>query len=572
MKHKIGLQMKTTLLFFVFILLITLAVVLLTDHNNEEAIDEIYLQYAVDIGKLVSGRVTADEIQYYMDSGKKDERYGTIQKEIQQIQEKMNIQYLYIIYPVSRQEGIYIFDADRVEDGEIKVRGNDFGKRVNLLEEGFGEAEEVMESGLPSDSLILDRIEGTSRENSGPEDTDEYEMLVSVYVPIREDGKKPVAFVGVDMDIATIQKSVDAARNRMMAALLLLMTICFLILMLIIQSALLKPIHKLKQYAERISAGSFGETLPVRGHDELSEITEVFNRMSYSVQGHMEEIETINRAYQRYVPLELLNILNRDGITRLELGHTESRFVTILTFQLTEARKKIMNQDSRQVLENMNLLFQTIIPVITERNGFVERFQDAGMLAVYTDNVEDALLSAITICQRMKHNQATGKLSRISMGITYGGVLFGTVGHEKRMAAIAISPHASMAWYLQKLGPLYGSRLLIASGAAEQIPGFLHSYHYRFVGMTENKYTGNVEKIYDVYDGDPEEQRQGKERTREQFERGVELFCMRKFRESRQAFIGVLKRYQTDAGARHYLQYCNAYYQMEDTGDISIFM
>lgn len=568
MKRRFGLRIKTTVLFLGFILLITLAVLLLTDRNNEEAIDEIYQQFAVDIGKLAADKVTAEEIQSYMDSLKIDERYMEILEELQQIQEEMTIQYLYIIYPVSEQEGVYIFDVDRMENGEVKVPGNPLGKRVNLSEEGFGGAGAVMDSGLPSDSLVFDGI----RESNGQDEAGEYEMLVSVYVPIREEGKRPIAFVGVDMDITTIQNSVDAARNRMMAALTLLMTVCFLILLLLIQYALLKPIQKLKQYAEQISAGQFGETLPVRGQDELSEIMEVFNRMSRSIQGHMEEIETINRAYQRYVPLELLNILNRDGITRLKLGDTESRFVTILTFQLTDAGNKIMNPDSRQVLENMNLLFQTIIPVILEGNGFVERFQDAGMLAVYTGNAEDALLSAISICQRMKHRRKEGKQSGISMGITYGGVLFGTVGHEKRMAAIAISPHTSMAWYLQKLAPLYGSRLLITSGAAEQIPDFPYSYHCRFLGMTENKYTGNIEKVYDVYDGDPEEQREGKERTREQFEHGVELFCMRRFRESRQAFISVLKRFQSDTGARRYLQYCNAYYQEEGAEDIPIFL
>lgn len=571
MKHKIGLRIKTTVLFLGFILLITAAVLLITNHNNDEAIDDIYRQYAVDIGELAASKVTVEEIQQYMDSGQTNKRYEEIMQELEKIQDTMTIQYLYIIYPISEQEGVYIFDVDVMENGEIQTKGNPLGKRIDLLEEGFGGAIDVIRNQTASAELEFDgdRSYDTTANNDGEEAE---ENLASVYVPIQQDEGTMIAFVGVDIDLATIQNSIEKGRNHLVGALLLLMAVCFVIVMITIQYVVLRPIHNLKRYAERISSGDFGETLTVRGHDELSEISEVFNRMAYSIQGHMEEVEGINQAYQKYVPLELLHILNRDKITQLELGHRASRFVTILTFQLTETKRKMMNQDSRQVLEDMNLLFQTIIPIITEGNGFVERFQDAGMLAVYTGGPEDALLSAISICQRMRRYRNGEEPSRLSIGITYGGVLFGTVGHEKRMAAIAISPYTSMAWHLQKLAPLYGSQLLIASGAAEQIKGFPHSYHCRFIGMTENKYTRNVEKVYDIYDGDSEEQRIGKERTKEFFEQGVELFCLRRFRESRRAFIEVLKRFHTDAGAKRYLQYCNQYYTLEQVEDIAIFM
>ena len=90
--------------------------------------------------------------------------------------------------------------------------------------------------------------------------------------------------------------------------------------------------------------------------------------------------------------------------------------------------------------------------------------------------------------------------------------------------------------------------------------------------MIENKYSKVVEKIYDIYDGDCEEQRSGKERTKDSFERGVELFCMRRFKESRQAFIQTLKLFRKDKAAKRYLKYCNQYYQKKDTDTVSVFL
>ena len=56
----------------------------------------------------------------------------------------------------------------------------------------------------------------------------------------------------------------------------------------------------------------------------------------------------------------------------------------------------------------------------------------------------------------------------------------------------------------------------------------------------------------------------------QKFERGVNLFCARKFYEARTAFIDVLKQFRRDAAAREYLFLCNQYYQRDDQDQIDI--
>ncbi len=564
MKRKFGLQIKFTLLFLGFMLLITGTIILFLVNNNKVIIEESYRNYAISIGQLAAGMVTAEDVIRYQENLEPDEEYEQTLQELQQIQRKTNIYYLYVIYPISEDEGIYIYDV-ALEEGEAEIGEEETHKLGDFvhLGNGYKEAKAVMQSGTVSQRFEYDN----NSENETP-------GIASVYVPIMKEGGTAVAFVGVDMDIRTILKSIYQATVRMMGTLMILMIFCFVLLMLLLRFSIINPVRRLKKYAERLSEGRFGGELPVRGHDEISEITSAFNRMSRNIQGHMEEIQTINRGYEKYVPLELLKILEKDSITQMELGNHASRFVTLLSFQLREAGSDMMKRDNQQILEDMNFLFRTTIPLIMEKRGFVERFQDTGMLAVYTESVEAAVISAISICQKMNQYQnRKDKISpKFSMGITYGGVLFGNVGQEQRMATISISSHTSMARYLQKLAPVYGSKLLITSGAAEQIPEFSKTYHYRFIGMVENKYSQVVYKVYDIYDGDSDEQRDGKERTREQFEQGVELFCMHRFREGRQAFIEVLKRFRKDTGAKKYLQMCNQYYQLEQSDSASGFM
>lgn len=65
----------------------------------------------------------------------------------------------------------------------------------------------------------------------------------------------------------------------------------------------LYPLKRLKRGVEEMLDGHLGVTVPVRGRDEVAEISEVFNRMSRSIQNHFEQMERFNRASFRFIPL-----------------------------------------------------------------------------------------------------------------------------------------------------------------------------------------------------------------------------------------------------------------------------
>lgn len=580
MKRRFGLQMKITLIFLGVMVAITIAVLLVMDHSNKIIVEERFYDYAVSIGSLTAGMVTAEEVMKYQELLNADsevmelpvEYYEDLDR-LQTIQSYTNIQYLYVIYPVSETEGIYIYDVEdnKEEDSMIAEAAHNPGDSVNL-KNGFHLALEAMEKGESGDQFEYDI--SVEYENGQDKEKAIISGMVSAFVPILDQNGKAIAFVGVDMRLSDILGSIQRANGLILGSMIVIMLLCYVLLMWIIRRIMVRPIHTIKLHVDQISEGSFGEAIPVRGHDEISEIMRAINRMSVSIQRNMKEIQAMNHAYHKHVPLELLDILEKKSITEIEIGDQASRFVTVFSFQLTEGSEYIQKQNSRLIMEDMNALFQTVIPVVLQQKGFVQNFRDTGMIAIYMEGAKGALMSALSICESMNQKGRFKKAAppRIGMGITYGGVLFGIVGHESRMSAVSISAQTVMAEYLQILAPVYGAKLLITAGAAGQIPDFEAEYHYRFVGMIENEYSGVVEKIYDVYDGDSEEQRSGKERTREDFEKGVELFCMGRFRESRQAFIEVLKRFRKDQGAKRYLQFCNQYYQLKDRETVDIFM
>ena len=288
--------------------------------------------------------------------------------------------------------------------------------------------------------------------------------------------------------------------------------------------------------------------------------------MSTSIKGHVEEINLINAAYHKYVPSQFFAFLQKESVTEVELGNQKQKELAVLNFNINDFKQQIRPMNSEEMFAFINGTLQRVIPEVVQEKGMVETFYEGGFTALYEKDCESALNTAVNICQKL---QRTNKL-QFSIGIAYGAVMLGIVGHDSRLSAISISQQTETAQFLQKLAPKYGAHILVTGTAVAQVYDFTELYHARVLGYISNSFTGQIEKIYDIYDGDEEEIRQQKDLTKALFEEGINLYCARKFYEARNAFIEVLKQFRRDAAAREYLFLCNQYYQMENLQEIDI--
>ena len=121
---------------------------------------------------------------------------------------------------------------------------------------------------------------------------------------------------------------------------------------------------------------------------------------------------------------------------------------------------------------------------------------------------------------------------------------------------------------MRQKGDVYGARILITHLVYQQIADFEKQYHARYLGNIYVSASDTMERIYDVYDGDSEEEFYYKELTKSLFEQGVELFIARKFYEARLVFVEVLKQYRKDKASKEYLYRCDRFYKSEDKNEM----
>ncbi len=345
------------------------------------------------------------------------------------------------------------------------------------------------------------------------------------------------------------------------SAMLLILTIILLVILYIF----LRPLKSLKECAGKLAAGNLGMTVAVRGHDEVADISAAFNQMSLEIARYVQDIKGMSDGYYKFIPAKILNLLGKESIQEVGLvDETQGEF-TILSLHALDYPRQSADFSAEQVYKDINRVLSVLVDPINSHHGVVEHFEDTGLSAFFAVGSREALDAAIEI-QRLPKQQIPGGSRTIA--ISYGRVMIGVIGHEQRMEATTISAHSDLAKELRLKGDKYGAHILITHLVYEQIADFEEHYHARYLGNIYLAKNNTYERVYDVYEGDAEEEFYGKDLTKSLFEKGVDLFVAKKFYEARLVFVEVLKQHRKDKAAKEYLYRCDKYYKLADMEDL----
>lgn len=341
-----------------------------------------------------------------------------------------------------------------------------------------------------------------------------------------------------------------------------------IILTVIIMAVLylsLRPLKELKRCARSLAAGNMGVTVAVHGHDEVADISTAFNQMSLEIANYVQDIKSMSDGYYKFIPAKILNLLGKESIQEVGLGDEMTGEFTILSLHAIDYPKQSVSFSPEQAYKNINRVLSMLVEPINNHHGVVEHFEDTGLSAFFIASSEEALEAAIEV-QRLLEESMPGNGRTIAL--SYGRVMIGVIGHEQRMETTTISAHSDLAKELRLKGDKYGAHILITHLVYEQIADFEEHYHARYLGNIYLAANNTYERVYDVYDGDDEEEFYYKDMTKSLFEKGVNLFVAKKFYEARLVFVEVLKRHRKDKAAKEYLYRCDKYYKLADTEEI----
>ncbi len=277
----------------------------------------------------------------------------------------------------------------------------------------------------------------------------------------------------------------------------------------------------------------------------------------------IEEQKKLITSYARFVPEQLLTFLGKDIITKVGLGDSVQKDMTIL---FSDIRAFTSISETLSPSENfgfINSYLETMGPIIRKHNGFIDKYIGDAIMALFPQKPSDAIDASIEMLEELyklnvrRKSKGFAPIS-IGIGIHTGSQMLGIIGEKERMEGTVISDVVNTASRLEGLTKAYSTALLISedvlAGVADK-----SKYEYRFLDTVKVKGKNKAVRILEILNGVSPRIRELKLQTKPDFESGIDLYYHKKFKDSIKKMKSVLKKDSKDKAAELYIERCNFY-------------
>ncbi|MFD2331944.1 HAMP domain-containing protein [Cohnella sp. GCM10020058] len=346
---------------------------------------------------------------------------------------------------------------------------------------------------------------------------------------------------------------------------ILMITGGLVVLVVIATFVLLSPIRKLRRSVMAMANGDWDTEVKLRNRDEVGDLGVQFNRMARYIRQHIADITSFSEASYRFVPQQFFNSLGKKGILDIRLGDQIQKNMAVMVANLREFRQLSKTLSPKENFDFMNSFLRRFGPIVRQEDGLISKYLGAGFMALFPGYAEEAIRAAVAIRRELlvynQHRRSSGYATvDIGIAIHKGPLMLGIIGEERRWEGNVISDDVQRTTMLEQISELVGCCIVVTRDYYEQLRSperFMH----RSLGRIRLESSDEAMELIDVFEGDPEQQRAAKERTKVLFERGLALCQAGRFYDARETFVEVIKQNRMDKAAKLYFYLCDEYYQ-----------
>ncbi|EIJ43105.1 family 3 adenylate cyclase [Beggiatoa alba B18LD] len=275
----------------------------------------------------------------------------------------------------------------------------------------------------------------------------------------------------------------------------------------------------------------------------------------------ISERTKLEASMSRFVPHEFLSFLNKTSIIDVNLGDHTEREMSVLFSDIRGFTSLSEAMTPQQNFNFINAYLSRMEPIISEHQGFIDKYIGDAIMALFPKNADQALQAAIEMLQTLnQYNETRGRPGRpklrIGIGIHTGLLMLGTVGGQSRMDGTVISDAVNLASRTESLTKTYGVCLLITEQTYQKLKDPTQ-YKIRLLDRVIVKGKTNLVTLYEVYDADLPPLIALKNQTLSQFEQACLSYHQTNFLLAQQLFEMVLSINEQDDAAKVYLDRCH---------------
>jgi class 3 adenylate cyclase/HAMP domain-containing protein len=377
--------------------------------------------------------------------------------------------------------------------------------------------------------------------------------------------------VGIDLISYTIT---NLKQIRQIALIAAVACLCIVVIIIAIMGIIVRQLSSMARVLGAIAGGNYEARMNYRARDELGVVSGGLNSMADELQHQFRQISTLNESTIRFVPIQFMQQLGVHDITKLNLGNSVQRDMTILFFDI---RSFSINSEMMSAAENfsfINNILSASGPIIRKHNGFVDKYIGDAVMAIFPIAI-DAVRAGVDIYNTLVLNRDTritigGDGINIGIGIHTGSVMMGIIGEQERISGTVISQNVNMASRMESLTKQVKAGMLVTKDTMNQISSGKEEFAYRFIGMIKAAGLNTAVGVFDMLDALPGKIRARRLATRQVFESGIRMYHTKDYQNARRRFEKVTAADPGDACAAYFLTETER--RIKDSGLQSIFI
>lgn len=191
----------------------------------------------------------------------------------------------------------------------------------------------------------------------------------------------------------------------------------------------------------------------------------------------VQQRDEVVRTFGQYVSPQIAERLLHHPVER----GGELRTACVMFLDIRNFTSYAAGESPAAVMAYLNMFFDSMIAVVNEYHGVVNKFLGDGFMAVFGAPVEDdaacrhALEAALKMIERIESLNATNKLppTRIGIGLHMGQVMSGNVGTEDRKEYSVIGDVVNLASRIEQATKDFRAQLLISEAVRQNLDGAL---------------------------------------------------------------------------------------------------
>jgi len=269
-----------------------------------------------------------------------------------------------------------------------------------------------------------------------------------------------------------------------------------LILLMMFSRYLTKPLENVVEVIRSIiTTNDLSRKVELQYNDETGKLGHYFNIMTgeldkaydqmkrYALQAVVAKHKEakIRNIFQKYVPKDVIERFFENPESML-VG--ENRILTVLFSDIRGFTTISEGLNPEDLVDSLNKYFETMVDVITEHRGIVDKYIGDAIMAFFGAPVShpndpvQAVLAGLNMIEQLDHfniwqRERNREEFKIGIGLNRGVVTIGNIGSEKKMDYTVIGDMVNLASRLEGLTKLYKEPLLISESLHAKVSGVL---------------------------------------------------------------------------------------------------